>query len=55
MGTSADRLRTATAFHAARIQALPCSPDGKTLATTGRDGRVILWDLCSAELDVLAK
>ena len=39
--------RPATAGHEAGLDSLGFSPDGRTLATGGRDGPIILWDLGS--------
>lgn len=42
------RVRTARGRHDAPVTAIAFSPDGRTLVTAGRDGRLIVWDVRTA-------
>jgi WD40 repeat protein len=41
-------VRTAEGRHGASISQVRFTPDGRTLATTGEDGKIALWDVQSA-------
>jgi hypothetical protein len=42
--------RVRSPWHEGPVVSLACSPDGRTVCSAGRDGRVRVWDLATGEL-----